>query len=292
VEDLRQHANPDDLLRDFEEAGNPWPGHPRREATMVLDLVEPALHSRRKETREAAFKTIDRFRRLIQHPLEPDVFERYWYFGLLAMFEGMLTPNIAELYVDAALQRFPDEPRFLLSRAIVTDQRWSTRREPTSSGDRPSAAHTARVRSQYEAAIAFPEAAVEARVRLAFFLHRIGEHKEAMAHLTAAGKTTIPEPSLRYVYLLILGHVLWSLDRQEEAQDAYRAAQTVFPTAPSPRVALMNTLLLRGDRQAAEALAAKIQTDTNDDLDPWWMYWLGQYRLHPAVMARLREMSQ
>jgi hypothetical protein len=54
----------------------------------------------------------------------------------------------------------------------------------------------------------------------------------------------------------------------------------------------MNTLLLRGDRQAAETLAQEIQTDTSRELDPWWMYWQGDYRLHAAVMARLREMSQ
>ena len=293
VEDVRRLNDPDDLLRDFEEAGNPWPGHPRREATMMLDLVEPALHASRKDTREAGFKTIDRFRRLIQHPLEPDLFERYWYFGLIALLEGMLTPDVADIYVDAALQRFPGEPRFVLSRAIISDQRWASRDAGTMvASGLPSAAHATQIRAEYEAAIAFPETAVEARTRLAYFLNRIGEHKDAMALLTTAGAQTIQEPSLRYLYLLILGRVLWSLDRQDEALSAYRAAQTIFPNAQSPRVALMNALLLRGDRQAAEALAAQIQTDTSSDLDPWWMYWQGQYRFHPAVMARLREMSQ
>ena len=293
VEDVRRLSDPDDLLRDFEEAGNPWPGHPRREATMMLDLVEPALYASRKETREAGFKTIDRFRRLIQHPLEPDVFERYWYFGLLALLEGMLTPNVADIYVDAALQRFPDEPRFVLSRAIVSDQRWASRDAGAlSASGLPSAAHATQIRAEYQAAIAFAETAVEARTRLAYFLNRIGEHNDAMALLTTAGAQPIQEPSLRYLYLLILGRVLWSLDRQDEALSAYRGAQAVFPNAQSPRVALMNALLLRGDRQAAEALAAQIQTDASSDLDPWWMYWQGQYRFHPAVMARLREMSQ
>jgi hypothetical protein len=54
----------------------------------------------------------------------------------------------------------------------------------------------------------------------------------------------------------------------------------------------MNTSLLLGDRTGAEALAEAIQTDRGSAIDPWWMYWQGQYRLHAAAMARVREMSR
>jgi Bacterial transcriptional activator domain. len=90
---------------------------------------------------------------------------------------------------------------------------------------------------------------------------------------------------------LFLGHVLWSLTRQDEAVQAYRAALALAPSAQSARVALMNALFMRGDRAAAEALSEQVQA-TVDDTDPWWMYWQGQYRLHALAMARLRRLSQ
>jgi VWFA-related protein len=291
-EDLRRVTDPVDLLRDFQEAGNPWPGNPRREATLLLEMVEPALFSTRREVNEAGIKAVERFRWLIRHPLEADPFERYWYFALLAMLEGAMRPTVAEIYADAALERFPDEPRFQLSRAIIADQRTVAGPGDRDGTRRPATSYVEPVRRYYTAAFAHPQTAVEARIRFAFFLHRLGAQDEALTHLTAATVQPIGEASLRYLHQLVLGHVLWSLKRGNEAVAAYRHAASIAPAAQSPKVALMNTLLLRGDRQAAETLAQEIQTDTSRELDPWWMYWQGDYRLHAAVMARLREMSQ
>ena len=61
--------------------------------------------------------------------------------------------------------------------------------------------------------------------------------------------------------------------------------------AQSARVALMNALLISGDRAGAEAIAEQVQT-SNDERDPWWMYWQGQYRVFGPVMARVRELSR
>ena len=73
---------------------------------------------------------------------------------------------------------------------------------------------------------------------------------------------------------------------------AYRTARAIVPTAQSSQVALMNGLLHRGDRTGAEALAEQIQTAQSTELDPWWMYWQGQYRLYGQAMARVREMAR
>lgn len=279
---LRHHGDPTDLLRDFQDAGNPWPGNPRREAAFLLELVEPILFSTKRETREAGVAAVDRFAKLIRHPLEPDVFERYWYFALLAMLEGTLRPSLAQRFADEALQRFPDEPRFVLSRAIISDQNIKAEMN----GDIEV------VKKHYADAIALPPTATEARIRLAFFLEQVKQHQEALTHLTAAGAEPIAEPSLRYIRQLVLGHVLWSLNRRDESIAAFRAALAIMPSAQSARVALMNALLLQGDRPGAEGLAAQVQAETTADTDPWWSYWQGQYRLYPYVMARLREMSQ
>jgi hypothetical protein len=291
VSALRQTADPARLMREFEEAGNPWPAAPRREAAFALELAETGVFSSDEDTREQAYAMLERFSRLIRHPLEPDAFERYWHFAALALLEGSIRPVVTEAFVTRALERFPDEPRFALSRAIVADQRWARPRQQTASAPAPWT-EAAAVRQHYEAAIALPETAVQARVRFAWFLHRAGEHEEALSHLTAAGAQPIGDPSMRYLRQLFLGHVLGALDRPDDAVAAFRAAVAERPTAQAARVALMNTLLVRGERAAAEALADQIQTETSRDLDPWWLYWQGQYRMYPLVMARVREMIE
>ena len=48
-------------------------------------------------------------------------------------------------------------------------------------------------------AIALPDTAVEARIRLALLLYRAGRHDAALEHLTQAGVQSIQDPALRYL---------------------------------------------------------------------------------------------
>jgi VWFA-related protein len=294
VAGLEQHSDPAVLIREFEGRGNPWPSAPRREAAFALELADTAIFSARAEDREAAHRLLVRFSRLIRHPLDPDIFERYWYFAVLTMLEGTLRPELTEAMLNAALERFPDEPRFVLSRAIVSEQKWMVRNRLLAPGSQAFSINIDTIRSHYEAAITQPGTAVEARLRYAWFLHGIDRSKEALEQLqkvTAAG--SIGEISLRYLHQLFLGHVLKGLEREDEAMAAYRAALEVMPSAQSARVALMNAFLLRGAREQAERLAEQIQSaEPPQDLDPWWWYAQGQYRIHRQALARIREMSR
>ncbi len=287
---LEQHKDPGALLREFEGRGNPWPAAPRKEAALALELADTAIFSPRAEDREAAHRVLVRFSRLIRHPLDPDVFERYWYFAALTMLEGTLRPELADATLNAALERFPDEPRFILSRAIVSDQKWMLRARQAAA----TPINIDTVREHFQAAIALPSTAAEAHLRYAWFLHGIDRSKEALEHLQkAAAADPIAETALRYLHQLFLGHVLGALGRSEEATAAFRAALEVVPAAQSPRVALMNSLLLRGAREQAEQTAEQIQAaEAPADLDPWWMYAQGQYRMHRQALARIREMSR
>ncbi len=121
---------------------------------------------------------LTRFSRLVRHPLEPDAFERYWYFAALTMLEGAIRPSVTESIIERARARFPDEPRFLLSRAIAADQRGFSRQPAViDARGRLTPAHEETVRRYYEAAIALPGTAVEARIRLAGFLQRLAGTK-------------------------------------------------------------------------------------------------------------------
>jgi tetratricopeptide (TPR) repeat protein len=295
VTGLRQVSDPVRLIRDFEEAGNPWPAAPRREAALALELAETGAFATRAATRKAAHDLMARFTRLVRHPLDPDVFERYWHFAALTLVEGAVRPDEAEPFVERALARFPGEPRFILSRAIVTDQRWREMEPRGPAGNRPgepTPEHIELARSRYAAAAVLPDVGVEARIRLAWFLHRLGEHDEALVQLVEVGSQPIADAALRYLQALLYGHVLVSRDRRDEAAHAYRAALAVAPAAQSARVALMNTLLASGDRAGAVALAEEVEIETSTAIDPWWIYWQGQYRFFPAAMARVREISR
>jgi VWFA-related protein len=294
VTGLRAITDPGRLLRDFTEAGNPWPATPRREAAFALELAGAAVFSSNTTTRRSGQELIQRFSRLVRHPLEPDVFEQYWHFAALTLMEGVIQPSVTEGFVTRALERFPDEPRFLLSRAIVTDQRWATRGAGATlnAEGMPRHDHPEAVRQSYAAAMAHPETAVEAHIRYAWFLHRSGRNEEARVHLMEGATKPTSDEALRYLRHLFLGHVLWALDEHDKSVGSYRAALTILPAGQSARVALMNALLMRGDRDAAEALAEQIQTENATDRDPWWSYWQGHYRVHPLAMARLRELSR
>jgi hypothetical protein len=287
---LRQAADPQRLMRDFEEEGNPWPAAPRREAAFAIDLTEASVFSPRAETRDRAVRLLERFTRLVRHPLEPDEFEHRWHYAVVTLLQGTIRPADIETFADRALVRFPDDPRFLLARAIAADQR-STTTGASRAGTVSAQSSLQGVRQQYEALVTNPDVGAEARIRLAWVLHRMGRSGDGLAQIEEADIDSA-DASLRYLRHLLSGHLLVALRRPDEAVVAYRTARAIVPTAQSSQVALMNGLLHRGDRTGAEALAEQIQTAKSTELDPWWMYWQGQYRLYGQAMARVREMGR
>ena len=208
----------------------------------------------------------------------------------------MVRSAFAQPLVAHALSRFPDEPRFVLARAIVTDQGWPIGTAVSSTKlykpVRPTDAHITDVIAQYSDAIAHAETAPEARVRLAWFLHRIGRHQEAMVHLDAVANENGLDASMRYAYRLFRGHVLAALAKPAEAIGMYREALALAPDAQSARVSIMNVMIRSGDRRGAEQMAEQIQTTAADAVDPWWQYIQGDFRLYPVALARLREMAR
>ena len=289
---LARRINPADLIATFQKHGNPWPANPRREAAFAIELADTALRSRIAASRNAGRSLLETHRRLVRHPIEADAFERFWLWTALAMLEGANTPEITREFADYALTRFPDEPRFSLAKALAIDQS----RAFDDSDGRAGAAHGAHVRelvAAYDAAIQFPETAAEARVRKAFFLHRIGRQADALKELDAAtGDGTQGDVAIRYLRHLFRGRVLEALERYDEAIAAYESARGLDPRAQSPHVALMRLAVRTGNRDTAARLAEAIQTDVPPTVDPWWTYWLGDYRQYEVIVGRLRELSR
>ena len=288
---LRQVGDPTRLITEFDRDGNPWPGSPRREALFALELAEAGMFSSRPSARTAATELLERFGQLVRHPLWPDDFERAWLSAQVAMLQGMIRPATAVPFVERALARFPGEPRFVLARAILTDQRWPLGSViPT--GTPAAAEHAKTLLAEYEAAAAFPETHAEASIRLGWFLHRVGRRDEALARLAAAQGVERVDRSLGYLRQLLLGNVLSTAGRTEEALASYRQATVILPGAQSAQVAAMNTLLMLGHRPEAEAMAESLQSAARTTFDPWWLYWQGDGRHYLQMMAAARKMLQ
>jgi VWFA-related protein len=284
---LRGVTNPSGLIDDFVERGNPWPGSPRREALFALELAEAGLFSSNPQARQRARQLLDRFGRLVRHPLGPDAFERAWLLAQVTMLQATIRPAEVRPYIDRAIARFPDEPRFQLARAVLTDQSW-----PASSSVAATPEHIATMTAQFEALLAFPDTRADAALRLGWFLHRIGRSDQALAKFALLDRLEQTDPYAAYLRDLLQGHVLLALDRHADALAAYQRARRLRPEAPSARVAEMSALLLSGDRASAETMAESIETSSAARFDPWWLYWQGDYRRYPDAIDAARRMIQ
>jgi hypothetical protein len=282
---LVDHPRPLDLIREFQRLGNPWPANPHREAAFVLDLVHAALRSPNRNVRDAALHLLDTERKLIRDPLGPAEYERYWLWAELIVLEAANQPDAARTFVDDAIARFPDEARFVLARAVLSDQRRALDQLTPAT---TSASFVKEVGDLYDRAIALGPTANEARLRKARLLHRASREADALVLLDAVHDES-QDPGLTYLRHLFRGQILEALGRADEATSEYRAALAAAPGAQSARVGLMAGLLRQGNRPEAEALAEQIQSAPTTSVDPWWGYWLGDYRFYADVSRRLRE---
>ena len=271
------------LLRGFRQSDSPWPENRRRTAVFALELAIAGLRSTNRDARDEGGRLLAEYGIRLRDPGGADAFECWWFVTEASALVGMFSPENALLFIPRSLQRCPNEPRLRLAHAVVSEQQWL--RGHTTAGQE------ADILNLYEQAIKFPETAVEARVRAARFLYGMGEFDRGLALLKEMS-TPAADLELRYLTQLVRGQLLRGSGRQEEAAAAFRAALQAWPGAQSARVALMTLQMVRGNRDEAAALSEEIQVAATDQYDPWWTYWLGDYRIYPAILGRLREMGQ
>ena len=278
------------------EHGSFFPASPRRDAVFVLEVALAGLRRDEADTRQEALDWLAGYDRLVRNPLGADVFECQWYWTEVAALEGLVAPEQALPFAARALERCPDAPRLRLASAVLTDQRWPLGTTRQHEGQRyvvaPSEDQLRQVPALYRAALVFPETEAEARVRLAWFLHRIDRSAEALQVLEE--RTNLQADRLvAYLWNLVLGQVRQHLGSLDGAAAAFESALTSWPSAQSARVSLMSLELTRGRRAEAGLLAETVQSDSTDVInDPWWVYWQGDYRAWPAIIGALRQAAQ
>lgn len=280
---LAQSRDLADTLRAFRMSDSPWPNNPRRTAVFALELATAGLRSDSGYARDEGGRLLAEYHTRVRQPSGADAFECTWFLTEAAALEGLFLPDSAMLFIPRALQRCPTAARLHLAYAFVSEQQWLR------GGLTP--AQEPEVVTRYEAAMKFPETEPEARVRAARYLYGLGHLDRALEVLNGATRQP-PDLEVRYYADLVRGQILRALGRSDEAVAAFRAALTTWPGAQSARVALMTLLVNRGDADEAARLAEATQTSSPDQFDPWWTYWLGDYRAYPTILDTLRGMAR
>jgi VWFA-related protein len=273
------------LIRHFRGSDAPWPNAPKRTAVFALELAVAALQSHTRDAHDEGGRLLAEYNARVRQPGGSDAFECSWLWTEVAALEGLFMPDSAMMFVPRAVERCPGESRLQLAYAIISEQQWL--RGTLSSTEENN------ILGRYQAAMKSPDTAAEARMRAVSFLSRIGRLDEAAA-LADVRPPDGTDPYVRYLTDLVRGQILRARGRYEDAAKAYRDALTTWPGAQSARVALMTLVLSRGDRQEAAQLADAAETGAaaGAPFDPWWTYWLGDYRAYSAIMAKLRELAQ
>jgi tetratricopeptide (TPR) repeat protein len=280
---LAQSDNLANMIRSFRLSDSPWPTDPKRTAVFALEMALAGLRNDNGYARDEGGRLLGEYHARVRQPGGADEFECWWFFTEATALEGLFMPENALLFIPRALQRCPTSPRLHLAYAFVSEQQWLR------GGMTP--AQELEVVSRYEAAMKFPQTDAEARVRGARFLYSLGQFDRALELLTAA-TTQTTDREVRYFADLVRGQIQRARGRSDEAAAAFRAAMATWPGAQSARVALMTLLVNGGDREGAAALAEAAQMSPEEDFDPWWTYWLGDFRAYPGILDKLREMAR
>jgi VWFA-related protein len=289
-------------IQAFRESDSPWPDSPRRTAAFALDLALAGIRSDVERVRDTALRLMGEYAVRVRRSAESDRFECTWYWTATAGLAGLHNPLPGAFIADRGLERCPDEPSLLLARAVFTDQALLLKLPPPDAGDaRADAASAAgedagssaveierRVLAQYDAASAHAEVRHEARIRAAFVHMWAGRAAEGLALIDSLPNPA-PDPQIRYLGALVRGQLLRLANRPDEAKRAYDDALTVWPSGQAARVALISVLIHLGRGEEAADLAEQVLTAPGLLGDPWWIYWLGDYRLFPSAREQLRR---
>ena len=270
-------------IRAFRMSVSPWPNDPKRTAVFALEVALAGLRSDNTFAREEGGRLLAEYHTRVRQPSGADAFECLWFLTESAALEGLFLPDSALLFIPRALQRCPTSPRLRLAYAFVSEQQWLR------GGLTPD--QELEVVQRYEEAMKFPETEPEARVRAARFLYGLGTFDRALAVLDG-GTAPSTDKEVQYFSQLIRGQILRALGRSDDAVAAFRAALATWPGAQSARVALMTLHVNRGEREEAAKLAEATQTASENEFDPWWTYWLGDFRTYPAMLDKLRELGR
>ena len=192
-----------------------------------------------------------------------------------------------------AIERFPDDPRFQLSRVVAWT--WGRDNEPTRNVARDGgAAPPRRLRApQLEALVTLEPltsiavVAPEAWVRIGLIHFSVGDYAAARGAFESA-QPIANEPSMKYLAYFNAGRALEGLQRPEDAIRAYQRALEVVPDAESATVALSSLQFMRDDRDAAVSAIDRVFNRKPVADDPGRLMGYGSFVRWRALKTAMR----
>jgi len=209
---------------------------------------------------------------------DPDVL--LWYRASLSWMLG--AQQLQWPHFERAQQLYPEDPDLLYLRGYLHETFASPRvqnvaRAITSAGSRTRVraprTELREAESYFRRALAGNPALTDARLRLGRVLALLGNDADAVRELRTVLDAT-SDPVLLYCAHLFLGSALESLDRRDEARDAYTRASSYFANADAPRLALSQLAVRSGNAAEAHTRLDAIlaRRGGSDQDDPWWTY--------------------
>ena len=232
-----------------------------------------------------------------------DRFELLWHQTALAIAQGLRQYWLQQDHLDLLRLRFP-EPQFReqliairlpLARAIAAGGLCCWKREPGEMNQRvpPSERRPVTVDEAvrlFSDAAAIPDLHVEALIRGAVLLHKVGRFREALVWFDR-----IPvhdDRTLAYVQHFTHGRLLDATDRAADAAAAYRAALDAEPNRQVAGIGLAAALLRAGRVDDAVAVAAEVRQMPGEKLDHDQAFRKADARFVPAWLVEIRKLRR
>lgn len=233
-------------------------------------------------------------RRVTGREPPPDEDARLWYRATAAFLQSWdeyveLVPHLTN-----ALGAFPDDPVLLLIKGtmheyfaeppiqVAVEQQRRLKQDVASVGSIQVERHDA-LRA-FDAALRKDPAMVEARIRRANVLQRLGRHREVIDELLPLLDAP-PTGTLGYWLHLIHGRTLLALDQPKGARTAFAAAVALAPHAQTPWLGLAQVAMRLGEVVDPETLALRAGHTT----DPWLTYHQNHVPHADELVARMRQ---
>jgi Mg-chelatase subunit ChlD len=266
----------------------------RRVRLVAASLAIEAAQRRGGESARDAIALVEAFCTLLRLNPGPDAAEQSWFRASIALFAGLPFPGELLVHVEHARRRFPDDGRFLLARAVATEQDTFPDARGSQTFAEIEPARFDLLVTRLRDARKRPEAAAEANLRLGVSYVRAERARDALEYLDAIDLATVPS-RLRYLAQLFRGRAHELDHRDEDAAAAYRAALEAEPAAQTAAVALAAVLARTGRRDEANRVMSTTLRVAGDALgqaaarDPWLAYGQADLIEWPALLAAVRR---
>jgi tetratricopeptide (TPR) repeat protein len=228
-----------------------------------------------------------------------DEFVRSWYRATTAFLQREHNFAYADPHLGRAREIFPKDAVFLFAAGCLHEAyaaplvqavvRSADPRVGLNVGS--GTTHWQRAEQFFREALASDSSLTEARLRLGRVIGLLGRHQEAIAELQRAVEAS-NETRLLYYGEMFLGGEERALGRVDAARAHFERAARLYPSAPSPYLALSDIAHEAGDRSAtlgAIQHAFAVTADREHAADPWWEYHAAPFRNADDLLAQCRR---